>query len=302
MKQLFYVAGIVSIAIYILKTILFRRKPIFSSYKDLVVIITGASSGIGKALALQYAKLGAIVVIGARSMDALEEVRKQCLKLGASGALAVPLDVQDDASCKKFIEEAVKVYGTIDILLLNAGLGAYGKFQEYKDLETHKKLIDVNYFGVARCVLYALPHMIQNGSMAKPKSIAAISSLSGKYGICERTAYCASKFALQGFMHSLRNDLADTNIKVTIICPGYVLSNFQLNSLGSEGVQRDISKYISPEKAAELSMKAIEYAEPEYLMTRLGYLGQVFGGFLPWSIKDKMANKTSKSAVKLKNH
>ena len=303
MKTFIAAIGVLSLAIYILKNFLSRsKKPIFKSYKGLVVVITGASSGIGEALALHYAKMGARVVIGARNVNALDKVKQECLSVGATDALALSLDVQSEESCKHFIEKAVEKFGTIDILLLNAGVGAYGKFQDCHDLSTHTQLMDVNYYGVARCVMYALPHMISSSPDATNKNIAAISSLSGKYGIMDRTAYCASKFALQGFMHSLRNDLSDTNVRVTIACPGYVLSNFQMNSIGSEGVQRDKSKYISPAKAADMIEKAILVAEPELLMTRLGYLGQMFGGFLPWSFKDKMANKTSKSAVKLKGH
>jgi short-subunit dehydrogenase len=283
----------------LLKKKVFVPKPLFTNYKGLVVVITGASSGIGKALALHYSKLQAKVVIGARRVEQLEQVKQECLDAGASDVLSVSLDVTDDKSCEQFINAVIKKFNTIDILLLNAGIGAYGKFQEYKDLETHKQLMEVNYYGAARCVQHALPHM---SNSKQPKVIAAISSLTGKFGIAERTAYCASKFALQGFMHSLRNDLKGSNVHVCIICPGYVLSSFQNNSIGSEGVERNASKYISPEKAASLTADAIQIAEPEYLMTTLGYLGVVFGGMLPYSLVDKMVNKTSKSAVKLKNH
>jgi len=220
--------------------------------KDKVVIITGASSGIGKALAHELGKAGAKLVLAARREEALQAIAAQF-----SDTLVVKTDVTVEAQCRNLIEETVKNFGKIDVLVNNAGISMQVKFDEIQDLILFHKIMNVNYFGMVYCTHFALPHLKKSKGL-----IVGISSMTGKIGVPTRTAYAASKHAMQGFLDSLRVELMETGVDVSVISPGFVQSEVRMNALGANanptGESRiDESSIMSAEECARQIHDAI---------------------------------------------
>jgi NAD(P)-dependent dehydrogenase (short-subunit alcohol dehydrogenase family) len=193
-----------------------------AEFKDAVVIITGASSGIGKELALQLAEQGAQLVLAARSADLLEQVADECRAKGAAAAaeavaVAVPTDVTEIEQCRKLVGQAVANYGRIDMLVNNAGTTMWARLEEVKDLSIYEKIMRANYLGSVYCTYFALPYLKQSRGR-----IVGISSLTGKAGVPTRSGYAASKHAMAGFFDSLRIELAGSGVSVTMAYPGFV--------------------------------------------------------------------------------
>ncbi|MFH1361704.1 MAG: SDR family oxidoreductase, partial [bacterium] len=163
------------------------------SFKENVVIITGASSGIGREMAYQLASLGANLVLAARNEARLNEIAQKCQSLG-SKTLVVKTDVADEAQCKNLIDKTVSSFGRIDTLINNAGFGIRGKFEEQPSLDNFHKVMDVNYWGAVYCTRFALPHILKTRGR-----IVGVSSLLGKFAMAGNTAYSSSKFAMAGF-------------------------------------------------------------------------------------------------------
>lgn len=196
-----------------------------SVLKDKVIIITGASSGIGAELAKQLGRMRAKVVLAARNEEKLLKVAKSL-----NDGLVVQTDVTDEAQCKRLIDEAVKHFGKIDILVNNAGISQWAMFEEITDMAVFKKIMDVNFFGTAYCTHYTLPHLKKSKGL-----IVGISSLTGKVGVPTRTAYSASKHAMEGFLNALRVELMGSGVDVSIISPGFVKSEVRINAIGKDG-------------------------------------------------------------------
>jgi short-subunit dehydrogenase len=184
--------------------------------KGKTVIVTGASEGIGRALARAIAAKGANLVLAARNRDALEELAAQCAATGAS-AVAIPTDVSDPDACRSLVDEAVREFGGIDILVNNAGISMRGRVAEIRNLSVFDRVMRVNYLGAVYCTHAAIPHLIRSKGL-----IVAVSSLQGKTGFPASSGYSASKFAMQGFFDSLRIELAGTGVDVLIVFPGAV--------------------------------------------------------------------------------
>ncbi len=193
--------------------------------RDHVVIITGASSGIGAELAHQFGREGARLVLAARDAARLKALAQQY-----PGALAIPTDVTDPQQCRALIEQAIAQFGRIDILIANAGISMWAHFDEITDLSLFQRIMDVNYFGMVYCVHYALPHLKASRGL-----IVGVSSLTGKTGVPTRTAYSASKHAMQGFLDSLRIELMDTGVDVLVVSPGFVQTEVRERALGADG-------------------------------------------------------------------
>jgi short-subunit dehydrogenase len=191
-----------------------------------VVLITGASSGIGEALALRYAQSGCRLVLAARRLDELERVKKLCEGAGASCHILQMDMAAHDLIPSKAIE-AIACFGRIDFLINNAGISQRGKVSE-TSTEVDKQLMDVNYFGTIFLTKYILPELIKNQG-----KIIVISSLSGLFGFPQRSAYAASKFALHGFFETLQ--LEEKNIHITIVCPGRIKTNISFSALTADG-------------------------------------------------------------------
>jgi NAD(P)-dependent dehydrogenase (short-subunit alcohol dehydrogenase family) len=193
-----------------------------------VVLITGGSSGIGRATALRLAGLGAQLVLAARSLETLDEVVSEVRQLG-SEALAVPTDVTDADQCRRAVEAAVRHFGALDLLICSAGVSMRAAFAD-SDLTAMEQVIRVNFFGTLYATHHALPHVRRARG-----SLVAISSLVGKRGVPTYAAYGASKFAVQGLYESLRLELAPEGVHVGVVSPGHVDTPLRDRVLGPDG-------------------------------------------------------------------
>jgi NAD(P)-dependent dehydrogenase (short-subunit alcohol dehydrogenase family) len=229
-----------------------------SSFHENVIIVTGASAGIGRELALQLADQGAWLALAARRTDELEKVATECRGRGGR-ALVVPTDVADEALCQTLIDRTVAEFGRIDTLINNAGIPMVARFDELHDLRRFERIMAVNYFGSLYCTYYALPHLKKTRGR-----IVAVSSLSGKSGVPRVSGYAASKHAMAGFFDSLRIELAGSGVTVTSIYPSFVAT-------GTRQIKPGI---MSVETCARLIVTAAERRQREVVMTFQGKLGQ----------------------------
>ncbi|KAA3644858.1 MAG: short chain dehydrogenase [Chloroflexi bacterium] len=244
-----------------------------TEFKDKVVIITGASSGIGHELARQLAKQGAWLALAARREDKLEELAEECEALGGR-ALVVVTDVADEAQCKRLAEHTVEEFGGIDVLVNNAGITIWAKFEEMQSLDPFEAVMRVNYLGSLYCTHYALSHLKESQGR-----IVAVSSLAGKTGVPFRSGYSASKFAMAGFFETLRIEVAEHGVSVTMIYPDYVQTDTRLQAFGPDGKPigtRPLrqGRMMTVEVAARQIIDAIRKRKRELLMSRRGKLGQ----------------------------
>jgi len=200
-----------------------------SPFKNNVVIITGASSGIGAELALQLADQGAMLALAARDAARLNAVAADCRTRGAR-AIIIPTDVTDPTQCENLIAQTVKEFGRIDTLICNAGVGMWTRFDAVQDLGIFERLMRVNYLGSVYCAFYAVPHLKSSRGR-----IVAVSSVAGKVGVPERSGYSATKAALNAFFETLRVELHETGITVTIAYPDFVATGARSRNLGGDG-------------------------------------------------------------------
>lgn len=251
--------------------------------KNKVVIITGASSGIGEALAHQFAKEGAIVVLAARSPDKLQALASLLAAQYGVQALAVPADVTKVADCQNLIENTVAKFGRIDVLINNAGISMRALFED-TEVKVIESLMSVNFMGAVYCTRFALPYLLQSKG-----SIAGISSIAGYRGLPARTGYSASKFALQGFLEALRPEVMDRGVNVLTVCPGYTASNIRKTALTSDGstqgeTPRNEESMMSAEECALHIYKAIEKRKRTLILTPIGkitvFLNKLFPGLM----------------------
>ncbi|MEG2614148.1 MAG: SDR family oxidoreductase [Alistipes sp.] len=223
--------------------------------RDKVIVITGASSGIGEAMAREYAAQGAKVVLGARNAEKLAAITEQIG--GAGGAAAwCAADVVDPAACKQLIDTAIATFGRLDILVCNAGMSMRAIFDDV-ELSVLHRLMDVNFWGAVNCCKYALPHLQQSRG-----SIVGISSVAGLHGLPGRTGYSASKYALTGFLETLRIENLKKGLHVMIACPGFTASNVRFAALTADGTQqggtpRNEAKMMSAEQVAQIVARGI---------------------------------------------
>jgi len=200
-----------------------------NTFKGRTVIITGASSGIGKALALQLADEGAWLALAARNAQRLDSLAEECQQRGGK-ALAIPTDVADESQCRALVQRTQEMYGRIDTLVNNAGIDVVGKLEDLPDLSLFKQVIAVNFYGTVYCTYYALPYLKETRGR-----IVNISSLGGMLAIPFNTSYVASKFAVIGFSDSLRMEVEQAGVSVTAICPFLVVTEFHERYLDKDG-------------------------------------------------------------------
>jgi len=219
-----------------------------SGFKDKVAIVTGASSGIGLALAREFARRGARVVICARNEERLRDAAETLTLEGAQVAwLAV--DVTRPEECRRLIELAVEQFGGVDILVCNAGISMRALFDDV-DLDVLHRLMDVNFWGAVNCAKYALPYL-----QASHGSLVGISSVAGIHGLPGRTGYSASKFAMEGFMETVRIENLHRGLHVMVAYPGFTASNIRFTALTADGTAqgstpRDEGHMMSAERVA----------------------------------------------------
>jgi short-subunit dehydrogenase len=242
------------------------------TFLENVIIITGASSGIGRHLALRLAEQGAWLALAARNVDQLKEVSKQCLQLGGK-AIVIPTDVAEQSQCKNLIELTGAKYGRIDTLINNAGFGMASRFDTLNDLTIFEQVIRVNFFGSVYCTHYALPYLKETHGR-----LVGISSLRGKFPSATADGYGASKHAMAEFFESLRIELSDSGVSVTIIYPEWVSTGITSRAVRANGrLTGEISIHekdaMSVETCTRLIITAMDKRKREVIMTFLGKLG-----------------------------
>ncbi|MEL7589072.1 MAG: SDR family oxidoreductase [Prolixibacteraceae bacterium] len=198
-------------------------------FRGKIVWITGASSGIGEALAYAFAREGAFLVLSARNHERLEQVKTKCLEL-TPGCLVQPLDLLNEAERETAVKAVLSQTGRIDLLINNAGRSQRSLAKE-TPLEIDRTIMELNFFSVIALTKLVLPHMLEKGS----GHLVVISSISGKFGVAMRTAYAASKHAVQGYFESLRAELVNDQIRVTIVSPGRIKTNISVNAITKNG-------------------------------------------------------------------
>lgn len=246
-------------------------------FKDKIIIITGASSGIGKALADELLKAGAKVAVCARNekklLQAFEAKNQQQVFLKA-------VDVSDELACQEFVHAVLEKWGRIDGLINNAGMSMRALFQ---DVETKvlRQLMDINFWGSVYMTKYALASILENKGF-----IVGNSSVAGFRALPARTGYSASKFALNGFLESLRTELLHTGVHVMIASPGFTASNIRNTSLTADGTAQsetplDESKLMSAETCAQKILKGIRQGKRTVVITRQAWLTLFLSKFFP---------------------
>ncbi len=255
-----------------------------SSFSNKVIVITGASSGIGKALAEAALQAGARVAVCGRNKSKLTETLPKSDRL-----LCVQADVSAEADCKAFIAAAEAAFGGIDILINNAGISMRALFEEV-DLNVIRELMDINFWGTVYCTKYAQPAIMRSKGV-----IVGISSIAGYRGLPCRTGYSASKFAMQGFLESLRTELLATGTHVMWVCPGFIASNIRNVARGADGSAQketplDESKLMSAAQCASIIMSGIAKRKRTIVMTGQGKLTVLINKLFP-ALADKMVYK-----------
>ena len=264
-----------------------------NDFKDKSIIITGASSGIGRELAHQLAAQGAWLVLAARNVERLEAARAECIALGGR-AICIRTDVSDPQQCAEMIRVAMQEYGRIDVLVNNAGITMWATFEEVSDLGIFEQIMRVNYLGSLYCTHYALPHLKQTRGQ-----IVGISSLTGKAGVPTRSGYAASKHAMAGFFDSLRIEVAPYGVSVTMVYPGFVASEVRARAFGPDGQPLGESPVregdvMTVETCARLIVGAMAKRRRELVMTLRGKLGQWLKLIAP-ALVDRIASQAIKT-------
>jgi short-subunit dehydrogenase len=262
-------------------------------FKDKTIIITGASDGIGAALAIALAREGAKLVLAARNVSALEKVAAQC---APAQVLVQRTDVGVQADCKALIEAAQAKFGGIDILVNNAGVSGHAMFDDVTDFTWYEDMMRVNFFGTLWCTHYALPALKASRGL-----MVGVSSLAGKVGVPGRTAYSPSKFAMVGFMDALRIELRGTGVDVTGIFPGVVATNIRVNGYGPDGKPAGKSGLdevgaMSVDECVRQMLDAMQSRKRELIMTAKGKLG-VWLKLVAPGLVDNMALKALKKSA-----
>ena len=253
--------------------------------KDKVVIITGGSSGIGRALAFEFGRKGSKILITGRNEEELS-VTAQALRDSNISAHAVRADVTLPEDNRRMAEEALRVFGRIDILINNAGISMRAVFEDV-DPAVIRKVMDINFYGVVYATKYCLPEIKKNRG-----SIIGISSIAGFRGLPARTGYSASKFALNGFLESLRTELLNTGVHVLTACQGFTASNIRKRSLTQDGTSqgespRQEEKMMSAEECAVHIYRATVKRKRTLVLTLQGKLVVFLNKWLP-SFADRM--------------
>ena len=272
----------------------------YSFLKDKVIIVTGASSGIGLATVKLFASHGAKVVMAARSIDKLEQLKAEMPE--PANVLCVKTDVAVEEDCKNLVEETVKTFGRIDVLVNNAGISMRAMFIDL-NLDVIKRLMDTNFWGTVYCTKYALPYLLESKG-----SVVGVISTAGYLGLPGRTGYSASKFAVRGFLSTLRVEHRYDGLHVMVFAPGFTASNIRNVALTADGTPqgttpRNESKMMTAERVAHRMAYGLRVRKNELLLTPVGKITKFFTFALPrfveWCEYNMMA-KEPESPIKHK--
>ncbi|HLG35702.1 MAG TPA: SDR family oxidoreductase [Bacteroidia bacterium] len=255
------------------------------NFSGKVVIVTGASSGIGKACAIAFANAGADVVLASRNIDELKNIAQQISSLGVK-AISISTDVSKESDCKNLIDETIKNFGRIDILINCAGISMRALLLDVQ-LDVLRKVMEINFWGTVYSTKFALPYLLQSKG-----SVVGVSSIAGKTGLPGRTGYSSSKFAMEGFLQTVRIENLRKGLHVLVACPGFTASNIRnvaLNASGEKQVEspRDENKMMQPEVVAEKILQAVIKRKRDLVLTSEGKLAVLLSKFFP-SLLDKM--------------
>ena len=247
--------------------------------KDKIIVITGASSGIGEAMARLYSKMGAKVVLGARNEKKLSLLTQTICADGGT-ATYITTDVTKEFDCKQLIEKAVDLFGGIDILICNAGISMRAIFDDVEMSVLHR-VMDVNFWGTAYCAKYALPYL-----QASKGSLVGVSSVAGLHGLPGRAGYSASKFAMTGLLETIRIENIKKGLHVMIACPGFTASNVRFSALTADGsaqgaTPREEGKMMTAEEVARIVAQGIAKRQRLCLMEAEGRATHFVKKFAP---------------------
>jgi short-subunit dehydrogenase len=236
--------------------------------KDKVVIITGSSSGIGLATAIHFAKKGARVMFAARSFDIIQAKADELNAAGYTAA-ACKTDVTIEDECRNLIEKTLEKFGQIDVLINNAGISMRALFKDV-DTKVLRRLFDVNFWGAVYCTKYALPHLVRSHG-----SVVGVSSVAGFVGLPGRTGYSASKYALHGFLETLRIENLKNGLHVLVMCAGFTTSDIRKRALTADGTPqgftpREEEKMMTPEQVARAIYRAVKHRRNYRILTLEG--------------------------------
>ena len=257
-----------------------------SFFKDKVVVITGGTEGIGRALIDALIPLGAKISTCGRNHDKLYNLQLQYANVMLH---AIACDVSNELDCQKFVESTIKTFGGIDILINNAGISMRALVKD-ADVDVIRKVMDVNFYGAVYCTKFALPSILE-----RKGCIVGISSIAGYRGLPGRSAYSASKFALQGWLEALRTELFDTGVNVMWVCPGFTTSNIRHAALNKDGQPQgeslmDETKMMPAPECAQHILTAIEKRKRTLVLTFNGKRTVFLNRFFP-SFTDKLVHK-----------
>ena len=264
------------------------------SFADKVIVITGASEGIGAELARQLSPERPKLVLAARRRDVLEGVVAQCAAAGAE-AIAVLCDVGVEADCKALMARTVERFGGIDVLVNNAGVSGHARLEDVSNFKWYEDMMRVNFMGSVWCTRYALAELRKSKGL-----VAGVSSIAGKVGVPERTAYSPSKFAQAGFFEALRSELFETGVDVTVVFPGVVATDIRLHGYGADGRPAGRSGLkeegaMSVEECARQIVAALRSRRRELVMTRQARMGLWLKMIAP-----RMVDSMTRAALKKK--
>jgi len=269
-------------------------------FRDKVIVVTGASSGIGLAAARLFASMDSKVVMAARSIDKMESEKAQMPN--PENVLCVKTDVSKEDDCKNLIQQAVEKFGRIDVLVNNAGISMRAMFQDL-DLEVIRRLMDTNFWGTVYCTKYALPYLLESKG-----SVVGVISTAGHIGLPGRSGYSASKFAIRGFLNTLRVEHRYDGLHVMVFAPGFTSSNIRNVALMADGspqgmTPRNEEKMMSAERVARRMAYGLFVRKNDIMLTPMGKLTKFFDFVMPrfveWA-EYKMMAKEPESPIKKK--
>ncbi len=260
-----------------------------SAWRGQVVVVSGASLGIGAEVARTLAAEGARLVLAARDAARLDEIAAACRTAGAEVEV-VAGDVTGEAHCRVLVDRAIQRFGRLDTLICNAGQAMWARADEVTDWGVFERLMRVNYLSAVYCTLAALPHL-----RASQGRVVVVSSLAGKTGVPMRTGYAAAKAALGGFFDSLRIELMGSGVSVTIVCPGFVGTGSRARNLGADGLPLGRSPVneaamMTVAECTRQLLDAAEHRDRELVMTSKARLGMWLKLLMP-ALVDRMASQ-----------
>jgi dehydrogenase/reductase SDR family protein 7B len=261
-------------------------------FKDKVVVITGATSGIGESCGHIFGKEGAKLIITGRNATKLEESVTKLKKKGYTvmGCLA---DAASEEDNQRMVDSALKEYGKVDILINNAGISMRALFEDL-ELDVFKKVMDINFWGTVYATKYCLPEILKHQG-----SIVGVSSINGYRGTPARTAYTASKYAMNGFLESLRTEVMKKGVHVLVACPGFTASNIRNNALMADGTvqgesPREEEKMMTSEAVAIAIMEATFKRKRDLILTSQGKLAVFLNKWVPGIMDTVVYNHMAK--------